>query len=320
MRYQFLLALSLALLASCVSAKKFKALEAKEKACSDALAKAQLSSSDFESKWKDTKGKWEANTKEVVQLKKDTAVLGDDKRTMNQAYAQLKNDYDQLEASYNKYKNLGSKEMSSLQNQLEQKSNELQKKSEELVALEGELKAKQALLEEREQKVNELQELLDRQENALKSLKKRVTDALIGFENKGLKIEQKNGKIYVSMDAKLLFKSGSIVVESEGKSALLQIGKALENEKELEIVVEGHTDTDKLSSPTFPRNNWELSVLRATSVVQILLANSAMNPERIVAAGRSEYQPVDPSDKAKNRRIEIIISPNLNALFDLISN
>ncbi|MFN5735574.1 MAG: flagellar motor protein MotB, partial [Flavobacteriales bacterium] len=132
--------------------------------------------------------------------------------------------------------------------------------------------------------------------------------------------EQKNGKIYVSMDAKLLFKSGSIVVESEGKSALLQIGKALENEKELEIVVEGHTDTDKLSSPTFPRNNWELSVLRATSVVQILLANSAMNPERIVAAGRSEYQPVDPSDKAKNRRIEIIISPNLNALFDLISN
>jgi chemotaxis protein MotB len=100
----------------------------------------------------------------------------------------------------------------------------------------------------------------------------------------------------------------------------LQIGKALENEKELEIVVEGHTDTDKLSSPTFPRNNWELSVLRATSVVQILLANSAMNPERIVAAGRSEYQPVDPSDKAKNRRIEIIISPNLNALFDLISN
>lgn len=320
MSKRILLVLSLAVLASCVSAKKFKALEAKEKACSEELAKVQLASNDFESKWKDTKAKWEANVKEVAQLKSDTATLGVEKRTVNQSYVQLKKDYDQLEASFDKYKNLGSKEMSSLQNQLEQKSDELEKKSEALVALENELKAKQALLEEREQKVNELQTLLDRQENALNSLKKRVTDALIGFENKGLKIEQKNGKIYVSMDAKLLFKSGSIVVESEGKNALLQIGKALENEKELEIVVEGHTDTDKLSSPTFPRNNWELSVLRATSVVQILLANSTMNPGQIVAAGRSEYQPVDVADKAKNRRIEIIISPNLNALFDLISN
>jgi len=151
-------------------------------------------------------------------------------------------------------------------------------------------------------------------------LKKKVTDALIGFENQGLKVEQKNGKIYVSMEAKLLFKSGSIVVEAEGKSALLQIGKALESESDLEIVVEGHTDTDKLSSAAIPRNNWELSVLRATSVVEILLANSKMNPTRIVAAGRSEFQPVDPADKAKNRRIEIIISPDLDELFDIISN
>ena len=196
----------------------------------------------------------------------------------------------------------------------------LQKKSEDLVALEAELKNKQKLLEEREQRVNELEELLKRQEDALKNLKKKVLDALIGFENQGLKVEQKNGKIYVSMEAKLLFKSGSIVVESDGKKALLQIGKALENETDLEIVVEGHTDTDKLSSASIPRNNWELSVLRATSVVEILLANSAMNPSKIVAAGRSEFQPVDPADKAKNRRIEIIISPDLDELFSVISN
>lgn len=320
MKSLFLLVFSCSVLVSCVSAKKFKALEAKEKACSEELAKKTLSSNDFETKWKEVKSKLDLSSKEVTQLKTDTSLLGEENRSKNQEYNLLKKDYDQLEASFEKYKNLGSKEMSSLQNKLEEKSEELQKKSEELLALEKELKAKQLQLEEREQKVNELQELLDRQENALKSLKKRVTDALIGFENKGLKIEQKNGKIYVSMDAKLLFKSGSIVVENEGKNALLQIGKALENEKELEIVVEGHTDTDKLNSATFPRNNWELSVLRATSVVQILLANSAMNPERIVAAGRSEYQPVDVADKAKNRRIEIIISPNLNALFDLISN
>jgi chemotaxis protein MotB len=227
---------------------------------------------------------------------------------------------DELTKTFDKYKTTGAKEASALQKQLEQKNIELQKKSEELVSLEAELKTKQKLLEEREQRVNELEELLKRQEDALKALKKKVTDALIGFENQGLKVEQKNGKIYVSMEAKLLFKSGSIVVESEGKSALLQIGKALENESDLEIVVEGHTDTDKLSSAAIPRNNWELSVLRATSVVDILLANSKMNPTRIVAAGRSEFQPVDPADKAKNRRIEIIISPDLDELFDIISN
>jgi chemotaxis protein MotB len=226
---------------------------------------------------------------------------------------------DELTKTFERYKSTGQKETSALQKQLEQKTKELQKKSEDLVGLEAELRNKQQLLEERERRVNELEDLLKRQEDALKLLKKKVTDALIGFENQGLKVEQKNGKIYVSMEAKLLFKSGSIVVESEGKKALQQIGKALENEKDLEIVVEGHTDTDKLNSASFPRNNWELSVLRATSVVEILLANSKMNPAKLIAAGRSEFQPVDPADKAKNRRIEIIISPNLDELFDIIS-
>jgi chemotaxis protein MotB len=93
----------------------------------------------------------------------------------------------------------------------------------------------------------------------------------------------------------------------------------LENEKELEIIVEGHTDTDKLVSASHPKSNWELSVLRATSVIDILLTNSKMNPAQLMAAGRSEFHPVDPNDKAKNRRIEIIISPNLNELFDIIN-
>jgi chemotaxis protein MotB len=225
-----------------------------------------------------------------------------------------------LTKTFERYKTTGQKETSTLQKQLEQKTIELQKKSEALVTLESELKAQEKLLKEREQRVNELEQLLKRQEEALILIKKKVTDALIGFESQGLKVELKNGKIYVSMEAKLLFKSGSIVVESQGKNALLQIGKALENEKDLEIVVEGHTDTDKLNSASIPRNNWELSVLRSTSVVEILLANSTMLPSKIVAAGRSEYQPIDLNDKAKNRRIEIIISPNLDELFNIISN
>jgi len=121
------------------------------------------------------------------------------------------------------------------------------------------------------------------------------------------------------MCLQLLFSSGSTVVETEGKKALIDLAKVLETEKEVEIVVEGHTDTDKFTSSASPRNNWELSVLRSTAVVEIMTANSKMNPVQLMAAGRSEYIPVDVKDKAKNRRIEIIISPNLNELFEIIS-
>ncbi len=320
MRKSILFFVLLALASACVSSKKFKALEAQQKICAEELEKFKQSNQDYEAKVKDLQATVEALKKETSTLKSDTTKLGTTVRTLSRELSKSMKELDELTKTFDKYKTTGAKEASALQKQLEQKNIELQKKSEDLVSLEAELKTKQKLLEEREQRVNELEELLKRQEDALKALKKKVTDALIGFENQGLKVEQKNGKIYVSMEAKLLFKSGSIVVESEGKSALLQIGKALENESDLEIVVEGHTDTDKLSSAAIPRNNWELSVLRATSVVDILLANSKMNPTRIVAAGRSEFQPVDPADKAKNRRIEIIISPDLDELFDIISN
>ena len=320
MKKSILFFVLLALASACVSSKKFKALEAQQKICAEELEKFKQSNQDYEAKVKDLQATVEALKKETSTLKSDTTKLGTTVRTLSRELSKSMKELDELTKTFDKYKTTGAKEASALQKQLEQKNIELQKKSEELVSLEAELKTKQKLLEEREQRVNELEELLKRQEDALKALKKKVTDALIGFENQGLKVEQKNGKIYVSMEAKLLFKSGSIVVEAEGKSALLQIGKALENESDLEIVVEGHTDTDKLSSAAIPRNNWELSVLRATSVVEILLANSKMNPTRIVAAGRSEFQPVDPADKAKNRRIEIIISPDLDELFDIISN
>ena len=97
------------------------------------------------------------------------------------------------------------------------------------------------------------------------------------------------------------------------------MAKVLEQEKELEIIVEGHTDTDKMAGSKHPKNNWELSVLRATSVIGIMTSNSEIGPQQLMAAGRSEFHPVDPSDKSKNRRIEIIISPNLDELFNLIS-
>jgi flagellar motor protein MotB len=197
---------------------------------------------------------------------------------------------------------------------------ELQRKEDALLKLEQELKSKPALLEEREKRVNELEEAIRKKDAKIQLLKARVANALRNFENQGLTVVQKNGKIYVSLEAKLLFNSGSTKVEEEGKAALVELARVLETERDLEIVVEGHTDSDKLNSSVSPKNNWELSVLRATAVVELMLANSNMAPTQMMAAGRSEFHPVDPADKSKNRRIEIIISPNLNELFEIISN
>jgi len=163
-----------------------------------------------------------------------------------------------------------------------------------------------------------LEALIAAQEEAANALRAKVTDALLGFADKGLSIEQKNGKVYVSLEAKLLFPSGSTKIDPEGQKALIDLAKAIENQSELEIVVEGHTDTDKIRSNDIPRDNWELSVLRATAVVKIMEENSEINPKILAASGRSEFHPVDEEDKAKNRRIEIILAPNLNELFEII--
>jgi chemotaxis protein MotB len=149
-------------------------------------------------------------------------------------------------------------------------------------------------------------------------LKNKLQNALLGFKDMGLSVTEKDGKVYVSMEAQLLFATGSTVVDPKGKKALVDIAKAIENETDMEVLVEGHTDTDKLNAPAYPKDNWDLSVLRATEVVKIILANSKVQPQILSAAGRSEFHPVDALDKSKNRRIEIILQPKLDELYKLI--
>ncbi len=310
----------LLLLSACVPAKKYKDLLEREKVCSEELAKFKKSSGEYEALSKDLQTKFANASRDLAKLIQDTTALGSKYRLLLRDYNIIDGEYKSLQKSFDKLKNLSARETAELQNQLEAKNNELQIKEDALLKLDQELKEKQRLLIEREKRVNELEEAIRKKEAAVQLLKAKVANALRGFENQGLSVVQKNGKIYVSLEAKLLFKSGSTFVEEEGVRALVELGKALESEKDLEIIVEGHTDTDKLNSSTSPKNNWELSVLRATSVVQILLNNSRMTPSQIMAGGRGEFLPIDESDKAKNRRIEVIISPNLNELFEIISN
>ena len=310
----------LLLLSACVPAKKYKDLLEREKVCSEELAKFKKSSGEYEALSKDLQTKFANASRDLSKLIQDTTALGSKYRLLLRDYNIIDGEYKSLQKSFDKLKNLSARETAELQNQLEAKNNELQIKEDALLKLDQELKEKQRLLIEREKRVNELEEAIRKKEAAVQLLKAKVANALRGFENQGLSVVQKNGKIYVSLEAKLLFKSGSTFVEEEGVRALVELGKALESEKDLEIIVEGHTDTDKLNSSASPKNNWELSVLRTTSVVQILLNNSSMTPSQIMAGGRGEFLPIDESDKAKNRRIEVIISPNLNELFEIISN
>lgn len=318
MKYFFVI-LSVTILFACVPAKKYNELLERERVCNEELASFKSAAMNHEDRAKDLDARFAVLKEEVSKLKKDTAHIGEKYRLLQTEYDKMVLQNIAYEKRLEQERNTGTKETGALQADIEAKNLELQRKSDALATLENDLKIKQNLLDEREKRVNELEEMLQRKDEAVKALKTKVSNALRGFESKGLSVVEKNGKIYVSLDAKLLFNSGSTTVESEGKRAIIELAKVLEKEKELEIIVEGHTDTDKLASASHPKSNWELSVLRATAVVEIMTGNSFLNPAQLMAAGRSEFHPVDPKDKAKNRRIEVIISPNLNALFELIN-
>ena len=307
------------LFVSCVPVKKYEELVEKEKQCSEELAKYKNDALNFEADATDLRSKHALLTKQVTQLKTDTTELGGNYRTLLAKYDKLAKINEALETNYGKLRLTGAEESASLHADLTAKQLELQRKEDKLLTLEKELIEKQALLSEREQRVNELEKIIRDQDAAAQRLKEKVSNALKGFINKGLKVEERNGKIYVSLEAKLLFQSGSTSVENEGKTALIDLARVLESETELEIIVEGHTDTDKMAGTKHPKNNWELSVLRSTAVIEIMLGNSNLKPSQVMAAGRSEFLPVDINDKAKNRRIEVIISPNLNELYELIN-
>lgn len=308
------------LLTACVPAKKYNELLEREKVCSEELNKYKASSIENEGKAKDLQAMVDQFRKDVISLKKDTLELGSNLRFLQTQYDLMVAQNEVYEQKLDQMRMKGAKESANYQADIDAKNQELQRKEDALKSLESELIAKEKLLIEREERVTELEEMIKRKDDAMKQLKTRVSAALKGFENKGLTVIEKNGKIYVSLEAKLLFASGSTLVEPDGKKALVDLAKVLESEKDLEIIVEGHTDTDKLASAAHPKNNWELSVLRSTAVVEIMIGNSKMNPMQLMAAGRGEYHPVDLKDKAKNRRIEVIISPNLNELYQILDS
>jgi chemotaxis protein MotB len=302
-------------------------LESKQKECAEELDKLKSRNADLETLATEQHEKVVDLSDRVSRLKGDTTLLGKALRMKERQYDKIDVLNQRIQSQLEALQKGSAIENQRLMTDLNATRLELQKKEDELSLLEMELNQKKLDLDRlsldlaaREKRVNELEALIAQKDAAVKALKDKVMNALMGFKDKGLTVIQKNGRVYVSMEAKLLFPSGSTTVNSEGKKALVELAKVLQEQSDLDVLVEGHTDSDKMKSSSHPEDNWELSVLRATSVVKIMLSSSSMDPKTITAAGRSMYLPIDENDKAKNRRIEVILIPKLDELFDMISN
>jgi chemotaxis protein MotB len=225
--------------------------------------------------------------KQAAQLRRDTADLYG---RLNE----LQGKYDNVDGNYKKLKSNSSTEISKL-------SEDLKK---------------------REQRLKEVEDVLRKRDEASNKLKEKLQGALLGFTKSGLTVEMKNGKVYVSLTDKLLFPSGSIVIDEKGKQALSQLAKVLKEQPEIIIAVEGHTDSQKINNLGQIKDNWDLSVLRSTSVVRFLTETEKVPGIRLTATGKGEFQPLEanatPEGRSKNRRIEIVLSPKLDELYNLI--
>ena len=265
------------------------------KSLNDQLAKLNA---DIE----DLKGKNLTLSEKADRLKK----ANDDAAKM---YDDLKNDYQNLSKTSSKDKEKLNLALAEKEATLNQKQAELQKLSDELA--------------EREKRVKDLESLMAKKDAALADLKKKITEALTGFNSDELKVTQKDGKVYVSLSDKLLFKSGSFAVDAKGKSAIVKVAEVLNKLTDVTIVVEGHTDNKQYTQAKGEvKNNWDLSAMRAAAVTNIIVNEGNLAPTRVVAEGHSEYYPVESNEtaegRAKNRRIELVLSPDLKEIFKIL--
>jgi len=309
-KYWLGLGMALAFVA-CVPKKKFTELTDKKQKADQEIEQLRNLNEKLDANNKECTTGLSTAKKENTKLAQDTAKYGKENRNLRDQVDNLSTLNDTLTQKMNTLLVASSKENKLLLDELKRKESALKVK-------EAEVKEKENAIAEREAKLQDLQRIMAAKDSAAQALRAKLSKALEAFRNKGLTVTEKDGKVYISMEAKLLFASGSTAVDAKGREAILEIAQALQDENEVEIIVEGHTDTDRINSSSIPRDNWELSVLRATEVVKIMSENSTVKPEILSAAGRSEFHPVDANDKSKNRRIEIIIQPSMKEIYQWI--
>lgn len=314
---KLLFALTLLFLVSCVSSKKYNQLNGNYQNSEKTVQTLKEQNQALNAKTLELQSKIDKQIKDIDELSaklKETSQKLDDSNSSNQRLKQFNTD---LENQLNSLKAGSSEEISRLMGKLQEAQGDLQKR-------EDILKTAQTELEQRSRRMQELEEALKQKDEAVKQLRQKVMDALLGFNNKGLTIQEKNGKVYVSLDEQLLFKTGQWDVDPKGQQALSNLAEVLAQNPDINVLVEGHTDNVPMRGTGPVKDNWDLSVMRATAVTRILLKNKAIEPKRITSAGRGEFFPIDeantPEARQKNRRTEIILTPRLDEIFRILEN
>ena len=309
---------ALTIMSSCVSKKIYNDLENKytdlkkeNRSLADEVDELHKANAEFDSVNKSLTAELAKLKADRDKLQADCTATANNLKTLQESYAALeRNSNDALETNMSKNRELLA--------QLEAKEKALAAEQDRLNKLRDELASST-------QRLNELESMIAAKDAAMKKLKDTLSKALNAFEGKGLTVEMKNGKVYVSMENKLLFQTGSWAVGSEGRKAVVEVGKVLAQNPDITVLIEGHTDNDKIlgSIGGGIESNWDLSTKRATAIVNILGENSGIQKKNLTAAGRGEFAPImsndSPEGKAKNRRIEIILTPKLDEISKMLN-
>ena len=300
---------------SCISTKVHKTLQEKYDILANEADQLRQKNEVRDSENTELQRTLTAARRDMSILQEDTTSKFDELRALTTKYDRLSKQYDYLLDNNTTLITASARENKTLMDQLNTMQSRLQAK-------EDSLNTERRLLERGQRRVNELEGVIHRKDSTVAYVRQKVSDALLGFNGNGLTVNKRDGKVYVSLENSLLFAPGSWNVAANGQVALENLAKVLAENADITVLVEGHTDNDAYRGQSQVKDNWDLSVLRATNVVKILTKNAGMNPERITAAGRGEYVPLvensSQENKAINRRTEIILTPDLTELANLL--
>lgn len=271
---------------------------------------------DLESRYALLKNNYTQQTKTIEKIKNDLDELNKKYKAQEKS---LSLTYDSLRAKKQSLEKL----KTSLELLKENSESALRVRISENEKLMERISERENELADKITRVDDLERLISQQKELMQGLKEKLSNALLNYEGKGLSVEAREGKVYVSMENKLLFQSGSWDIETEGQSALASLGDVLSDNPDISILIEGHTDNVPFTGRGSIKGNWDLSTKRATSIVNILLENPEILPQNLTAAGRGEYLPIAPNStregRSANRRIEVILSPQLDKITQIIN-
>ena len=316
---------------SCVSGKKYRTLQDTSRQFMDERDNLKSANIALEMANRELESKMALTEQEINSVKEEIAKAQSERDKAVEDYNNISGRYNDLQNAQEELIKGNVKETQKLLTELQAAQVNLKSKEDLLSQLEQTLDTRKAALDEltfelekRNARLVELEKILDAQKRIAQDLKNKVSEALLGFENNGLTVSQRNGKVYISLDEQLLFKSASWDIDANGRNALKKLAAVLERNPDIQITIEGHTDDVPYNSGgSLLRDNWDLSVKRATTVVRVLLEGSKIDPKRLTAAGHSEFMPVDAGNSSdahqKNRRTEVVLTPDLTELYNLIN-